>query len=171
MINRKQVVRYVLFGFLATVVYFVTRFSFRMLTSNVLIPVVLGQLAGLLFSFLCNKYFVFKHIRIGWVQSFRQFVDFFISRIVVFFFDLGMSHLFVDRYADFWMRTLRLQQINYQNRFFSFPALQKYMGSPALLNEFIFTVVTQLLAGIINYVISKRLIFNIKKQQEVATSV
>ncbi|MGO2082914.1 GtrA family protein [Vagococcus sp.] len=170
MLKQKVILKYIVFGFLATLVYFATRFSLRIVTSSVLLPVIGGQLLALIFSFLCNKYFVFKHIKIGWMKSVRQFFDFFLSRLLVFLLDLGIAYVFVDRYAQFWMAIFKLNEINYQTRFFSYPILQRYIGSPRLLNEFIFTIFSQILCGIINYVVSKRVVFKIKKQPDMLSS-
>ncbi|MGY3766142.1 GtrA family protein [Vagococcus vulneris] len=166
MIKRKEFLFYVLFGVLGTLIYFFTRFTAREFTNNVLLPVFIGQAVALIFAFFANKYLVFKNKRVGWKKSVIQFIEFTLTRAGVFFMDLGIAFIFVDKYEKFWIRFLHLKQLNFNNSFFSNVFFAKYIGSPHLLNEFIFTVLSQSIAAIINYVVSKRVVFKIKQTHE-----
>ena len=45
--------------------------------------------------------------------------------------------------------------------------LQRFVGNPYLLNEFIFTLLSQVIGVVINYVVSKKIVFNLKKEQDI----
>ncbi|MGO3732492.1 MAG: GtrA family protein [Vagococcus sp.] len=166
MINRKEFLLYTIAGTTATVIYFFTRFTSKGFTDNIMIPVLIGQVCAILFSFFANKFFVFKNTGLGFKQSCHQFVEFCLGRGVVFLLDLGIAYFFVDKYRRHCISFLQLRSINYNNTFFANPVMHRYIGNEYLLNEFIFTVISQILATIINYVISKRIVFNVQKSQE-----
>ncbi|MEQ7221571.1 GtrA family protein [Vagococcus fluvialis] len=164
MIKRKEFLLYSIAGTLGTVIYFFTRFYSKNLTNSVLLPVIIGQVCAIIFAFFANKFFVFKNTGVGFKKSCKQFFEFCLGRIVVFMIDLGIAHYFVDKYGNFWINVMKLRQINYQHAYFSQPMLHKFIGNPYLLNEFIFTLLSQTIGVIINYVVSKRIVFNIQRK-------
>ncbi|AQP54277.1 hypothetical protein CBF34_03530 [Vagococcus penaei] len=166
MIRRNEFLLYVVFGVLGTLIYFFTRFTTREVTTNVLLPVIVGQVVALLFAFFANKYIVFKNSHVGWRHSITQFFEFLLTRVGVFLLDLGIAYIFVEKYQRFWIKALHLKQLNYHHVFFANPLVSRYIGNAQLLNEFLFTILSQSLAAIINYVISKRVVFNIKQTHE-----
>ena len=164
MIKRKEFLLYSIAGTLGTIIYFFTRFYSKNLTSSVLLPVIIGQVCAVIFAFFANKFFVFKNKGVGFKKSCKQFLDFCLGRVAVFMIDIGIAHFFVDKYGDFCIHILRLRQINYQHAFFSQPMLHKFIGNPYLLNEFIFTLLSQTIGVVINYVVSKKIVFNIQQK-------
>lgn len=153
-------------GTLGTVLYFFARFYSKNLTSSVLLPVIIGQVCAVVFAFFANKFFVFKNKGTGFKKSCQQFFEFCMGRALVFLIDIGIAHFFVDKYARFSIYFLRLREINYQNAFFSSPLIHRFIGSPFLLNEFIFTSISQMIGMLINYVVSKKIVFKLQKENQ-----
>lgn len=153
-------------GTLGTVLYFFARFYSKTLTSSVLIPVLIGQVCAIIFAFFANKFFVFNNKGTGFKKSCQQFFEFCMGRALVFLIDIGIAHFFVDKYARFSIYFLRLKEINYQNTFFASPLLHRFIGNPFLLNEFIFTSFSQIIGMIINYVVSKKIVFKLQKEHQ-----
>lgn len=166
MIKRRELLWYSVFGTTATFIYFFIRFMSKNWTDNVLVTVILAQSVAILFSFFANKFFVFKNTGLGFARSFKQFIEFIAGRFFVIMLDLGIAYFFVERYSRVMISLLHLQRINYQQLLFKHPLIGPYMGNAYLLNEFIFTVLSQVLATVINYVVSKRIVFNAKKSYE-----
>ncbi|MFW8052499.1 GtrA family protein [Vagococcus fluvialis] len=164
---RKELLLYSIAGTLGTIIYFFARFYSKNLTTSVLLPVIIGQGCAIVFAFFANKYFVFKNVGVGFKKTCQQFLEFCIGRALVFAIDIGIAHFFVDKFGNFWIQVLRLQQINYNNSLFSLPMLQRFVGNPYLLNEFIFTLLSQVIGVVINYVVSKKIVFNLKKEQDI----
>lgn len=165
MIKRRELLWYSIFGTTATFIYFFIRFMSKNWTDNVLITVMLAQSVAIVFSFFANKFFVFKNTGLGFARSLKQFIEFIAGRFFVIMLDLGIAYFFVEKYSRVMISVLHLQRINYQ-QLFRHPLIGPYMGNAYLLNEFIFTVLSQVLATIINYVVSKRIVFNAKKSYE-----
>ena len=166
LIKRKEFLLYSIAGTIGTFIYFFARFSMKKFTNSVMLPVLVGQSCAIIFSFFANKYFVFKDNGTDFKKTCHQFFEFCLGRGFVILLDIGIAHFFVAKYGQFWIRTLNLRSINFQNTFFSNPMFFRFIGNEYLLNEFIFTVISQVLATIINYVISKRIVFKIQKSQE-----
>ncbi|MGX4687562.1 GtrA family protein [Vagococcus sp. JNUCC 83] len=166
MIKRRELLLYSVFGTTATFIYFFIRFMSKEWTDNVLMTVILAQSVAIVFSFFANKFFVFKNTGLGFFQSLKQFIEFIAGRLFVIVLDLGIAYFFVEKYSKVMISLFHLQKINYQNLILTHPLIGPYMGNAYLLNEFIFTVLSQVLATIINYVVSKRIVFNAKKSYE-----
>ena len=56
---KNEMILYLIFGVLTTIVYFVSRFLVVGLTGNSLIAVIVAQISAIVFAFFTNKYFVF----------------------------------------------------------------------------------------------------------------
>lgn len=166
MIKRRELLWYSMCGTSATLIYFFIRFMSKNWTNNVLITVGLAQSVAIIYSFFGNKFFVFKTTGLGFVRSFKQFIEFVMGRFFVILLDMSIAYFFVDKYSKFTIAFLHLQRINFQQLVLKHPLIGPYMGSANLLNEFIFTVISQVLATVINYVVSKRIVFNAKKSYE-----
>lgn len=164
MIKRKEVILYCVAGTLGTVLYFAVRFGSRKLTGSVLLSVLLGQGCAIVFAFFANKFVVFKDGGKGFKESLGQFIEFLIGRLLVIGLDLVIAYTFVSRYYRTTIHVLHLQRINYQRGIFTNHFLQPYLGNAMLFNEFLFTMLSQFLGMLINYVISKKIVFNIKKE-------
>ncbi|UUV98178.1 GtrA family protein [Vagococcus luciliae] len=166
MIKRRELLWYSIFGTTATFIYFFIRFMSKNWTDNVLVSVILAQSVAIVFSFFANKFFVFKNTGLGLARSLKQFIEFIAGRLFVIMLDLGIAYFFAEKYSRLMISVFHLQRINYQQLIFRHPLIGPYMGNAYLLNEFIFTVLSQILATIINYVVSKRIVFNAKKNYE-----
>lgn len=136
-----------------------------------LLPVLIGQACAIVFAFFANKFFVFKNTGLGFKKTCQQFFEFCLGRLVVFLIDIGIAHYFVDKHGTFWINTLRLTKINYQNALFATPMIHNFVGTPYLLNEFIFTVISQTIGVVINYVVSKKIVFNLKHKNEIEMAI
>lgn len=157
--KHREMISYLIVGVLTTVVYFVVRFSVFSLTDAGVLSVVVAQILSILFAFITNKWFVFRNQAKDWYDLFRQFVLFVFARGFVFLLDVGITLLTVELYASTFIRMLRLDQIHYTSAPFSWGVFNPYIGSPTNLNAFIFALLTQVLAIVINYVLSKFFIF------------
>lgn len=166
MIKRRQLLLYSVFGTTATFIYFFIRFMSKNWTDNVLVTVILAQAVAIVFSFFANKFFVFQNTGLGLARSAKQFIEFVAGRFFVIMLDLGIAYFFVEKYSRMTITLFHLQKINYQRLLFRHPLIGPYMGNAYLLNEFIFTIFSQVLATVINYVVSKRIVFNAKKSYE-----
>ncbi len=158
-ILNKETISYLIFGVLTTVVYFLTRFFVVYLTGNSMAGVVYAQISAILFAFFTNKLFVFKDKDWSIKVVMIQLLGFIIGRLFVFFLDIGITYLAVQKNADFFIHLFWLDQIDYNSFFFASPLMRNFIGSEKLLNEFIFALFVQVLAIILNYIISKKAIF------------
>lgn len=161
--QRKEFLLYSIAGITGTIIYFFTRFYSKNFTNSVLLPVFIGQTCAIVFAFFANKFFVFKNIGVGLRKSCKQFFEFCLGRVAVFLIDIGIAHIFVDKYSGFWINVMKLRQVNYQSALFSHHSLYQFIGNPYLLNEFIFTLISQIIGVVINYLISKKIVFNIQQ--------
>ncbi|MFC7054604.1 GtrA family protein [Enterococcus alcedinis] len=154
-----EIVSYLLIGVLTTVVYFIVRFSVFSLTEAGIISVIVAQIAAILFAFVTNKVIVFKNKAQSIREFFVQFVTFCLARGFVFMLDIGITLVTVELYSDFFITILRLNEINFGKGLFSWSVLSNYIGNAVNLNAFIFALITQVLAIIINYILSKYFVF------------
>ncbi|MGX6992503.1 hypothetical protein CBF34_02985 [Vagococcus penaei] len=161
-VNR-ETITYLIFGILTTAVYFITRFSVIAITENSMRAVIWAQVTAILFAYFTNKIFVFQDKNWQPIAILTQLIGFIIGRLFVFFLDIGITWFAVDQYSDFFIHFLFFDQFNYESFFFSNPILVRFIGNAALLNEFIFALLVQVLAIVINYIISKKAIFAEKK--------
>lgn len=157
-----EIVSYLLIGVLTTVVYFIVRFSVFSLTEAGIISVIVAQIAAILFAFVTNKVIVFKNKAQSIREFFVQFVTFCFARGFVFMLDIGITLVTVELYSDFFITILRLNEINFGKGLFSWSVLSNYIGNAVNLNAFIFALITQVLAIIINYILSKYFVFKKK---------
>lgn len=165
MTKRKEFLLYCLFGTTATFLYFFARFTTKNLTGNTLYSVTVAQSAAVVFSFFANKFIVFRSRHIGFIKSLYQFFEFCLARICVIFLDLGIAYFFVDKYPQKMIQILHLAQINYMRIPFSLPLISRYIGNAFLLNEFLFTILSKIIATVINYFVSKKVVFHLKEKE------
>ena len=157
---QSEIGMYLIFGVLTTVVYFILRFLVVNLTGNSLLGVLVAQFGAIVFAFMTNKFFVFKdNNRIGIL---KQFIVFFIGRSVVLLLDLGITYVGVEKYASFFINGFHLNQLPYDSYIFNNALTKSFIGTPDLLNEFLFALFVQILAIVLNYVISKKKVFKKK---------
>ncbi|MDT2815348.1 GtrA family protein [Vagococcus carniphilus] len=158
-IINKESISYLMFGILTTAVYFITRFTIIALTDNSMLAVVLAQVTAILFAYITNKIFVFKNKEWALKQVLKQLFGFIVGRLFVFGLDVGITFLTVEKFPDFFIHLLFLDKINYDFVLFSSSLTKHFIGSSKLLNEFIFAFFVQVLAIVINYIISKKAVF------------
>lgn len=158
-ILNQETILYLVFGVLTTMVYFVTRFSVLNITNSSILGVIFGQISAILFAYITNKIFVFKDKRWSLVTVLKQLAGFVVGRLFVFVLDIGITYLAVEKFPDFFINMLFLNKINYNFLLFNNPFFNKFIGTPELLNEFIFALIVQVLAIVINYIISKKAVF------------
>ena len=157
--KHREIVSYLIIGILTTAVYFLVRFSVFSIVQSGLISVIIAQIAAIIFAFATNKWFVFQNQAKDFQELCHQFVLFCLARGFVFLLDIGITLLTVEWYSAFFIDIMRLEQLDYTTGLFTLPFLKPYIGNPTTLNAFIFALVTQILAIMINYVLSKYLIF------------
>lgn len=165
-VKHREMISYLIIGVLTTIVYFVVRFSVFSLTDEGVFSVVIAQIVSIIFAFITNKWIVFRNQAKNLSDLLRQFLMFSFARGLVFILDIGITLITVELYASTFIRIFRLDQINYLNPPFSWQILNNYIGSSVQLNAFIFALITQILAIVINYVLSKYIVFKNKEAEK-----
>lgn len=160
---KNEKILYLIFGIGTTAVYFLTRFFIVNLTGNSMWAVIIAQISAILFAYFTNKIFVFKDRKWQPLDVFKQIVGFIAGRAFVFVLDLTITYIAVVAYPKELIHFLGLNAINYDFILFSSSLTKGFIGTPALLNEFIFVFVVQVLAIIINYIISKKAVFKAER--------
>ncbi|MEG0550663.1 MAG: GtrA family protein [Vagococcus sp.] len=158
-IVNKESITYIIFGVFTTLVYFITRFMVVNLTGNSMLGVTIAQVVAILFAYLTNKVFVFKNKDWQPLVVLKQLFGFILGRLFVFALDLGLTFIAVEKFSDFFIHLFFFDKINYDFILFSHPLTTKFIGSAELLNEFVFALFVQVLAIVINYLISKKAVF------------
>ncbi|MDR0922222.1 MAG: GtrA family protein [Lactobacillales bacterium] len=157
--SAKEIVRYLIVGVLTTIVYFVARFTVVHFSSSPIFSVIVGQVAAILFAFFASKFFVFeqqKEEKSAWIQ----FIQFVIGRLLVFVLDLLITYIFVEKFASTIIQFFRLNHLNYESFPFNIPVISGFIGTPVLLNTFFWAMLMQVLAIVLNYIISKFFVFS-----------
>ncbi|EJO08630.1 GtrA family protein [Oenococcus oeni] len=157
-----EIILYLIFGILTTVVYFIARFLTLNLSKNALLAVAVAQILAILFAFITNKIWVFKKAEKA--PLLIQFLKFVAARLFVFLLDFFITWLCIEKYGRFFINFFALNRLNYQSGITTFPIISGFIGSPTLANTFIWSMFVQIAAIILNYVFSKLFIFENKKQ-------
>lgn len=159
----EQVIMYILMGGCTTVVYYIARFSSRLLMGNIsqgaMIATAIAQIVAITFAYITNKKFVFKKKASSSGALIKEAIAFYGGRGVTFLLDLLITFIFVQTFADFFIRIFSLEKLNYTTGFLANQYVSKLMGSPEKVNEFIWTMLSQIMILIINYVFSKLVVF------------
>lgn len=163
--KHREIISYLIIGVLTTAVYFLVRFSVFSIVQSGIVSVVVAQMASILFAFITNKWIVFQNKAKDFRDLLQQFLLFCFARGFVFILDIGITLVTVEWYSVFFIRLMGLERIDYATGIFSIPFLSNYIGNPVNLNAFIFALLTQFLAIVINYVLSKYFIFKAKEKQ------
>lgn len=161
--KHREIISYLIVGIATTIVYFLVRFGVYAVIPNGTTSVVIAQIAAILFAFVANKMVVFRNKAGSFKQLLRQFFDFCLGRGVVFVLDVVVTYLAVDTYSQFFIQLFRLDTLQYGTGLLGLPFIKEFIGSPEVFNSFIFAMVNQVLAIILNYVISKYWVFKDKK--------
>ncbi|EHJ52840.1 GtrA-like membrane protein [Streptococcus macacae NCTC 11558] len=132
--------KYIFFGALATLVYFVIRTPLFYFTKEATFSAVIAHIIAIIFAFFTNDYFVFNQKRQGWL---KRFIQFFIARLSTLVLDLALAFLLVDQFPHI---------------------IGQFVGDSHNLVNFIETIISQFLIMATNYIISKFFIFKNKKE-------
>ena len=130
-----EVFKYLFFGVLTTLVYMVTRVAFFSLTQSATFSAVVANLVAIIFAFVTNDYFVFNQVRTGW---FRRLVKFFMARLATLVLDLALAYLLVTKYPQI---------------------IGQFVNDNIAMVNMVETIFSQVLIIVLNYVLSKLLVF------------
>lgn len=159
----EEIIMYIIMGVLTTLVYFIARFTARLVVSaNV--SVVIAQLVAITFAFITNKKYVFKSQTTTVAGFLKEMISFFMARGLSFLLDLAITEICINRLCGFFVRTFGFDQIDYTAGIFSIGFVSGLAGSPEKLNEFIWAFLSQVIILITNYVLSKLVVFRKKKE-------
>ena len=125
----KEIINYLVFGVLSTIVNFVTYFIFaRLLNVDEVISSGLSWFFSVLFAYITNKIFVFESETKNIQEFIKEIVSFFLARVLSgALCDVG-----------------------------TFALMVKVIG----INDIVSKIITQVMVVIVNYVLSKWIIFN-----------
>lgn len=137
-----DIISYLFFGILATVVYLLTRILVFAGLSNALIATLLANLTAITFAFFTNDRFVFRQQRQGWP---RRFVKFFAARLITLGIDFLLTFLFVTTYPQL---------------------IGQFVGHNLQLVNTLVALFSQVLIIVGNYAISKFIIFTDRTSQD-----
>ncbi len=112
-----------------------------------------GVVTTIVFAFWVNKYFVFSAQQSHSILV--QLINFLVGRFIVALLDFGLTYVMIDCYPQFLIRLLMFTKIHYQT--WPFHIL---IGNSIQLNAFLSVLVIQILLIVINYVISKYIVFS-----------
>ena len=159
----EEVIMYIIMGGCTTLVYYITRFGSRLLMGNIsngaMIATAIAQIVSITFAFVTNKKFVFKSKTNTVGQLAKEAAAFYAGRAVTFCLDLLITFIFVEKCSGFFIDVFGLDKINYSSGLLSNKFMSKLMGNPEKMNEFIWTMLSQVMILILNYVFSKFVVF------------
>lgn len=162
----EEAIMYIFFGVCTTLVYYIARFGTRLLLGDLnnapMIATVIAQITAITFAFVTNKIFVFKSKTENAGQLVREAVSFYASRGVTFLLDVLITFIFVEKYSGFFIDIFSLEKINYQSSIMSISVIKNLAGDPVKMNEFIWSMLSQVMILIMNYFFSKLFVFRKK---------
>lgn len=134
-----EVFKYLFFGVLATVVYMGTRLIVFSIIESATISAVIANITAIMFAFFTNDYFVFNQARKGWV---KRLIKFSVARLSTLILDLVLAYLLVTKFPHI---------------------IGQFVGDNLSMVNAIETLFAQVLVIVLNYVLSKLLVFKDKK--------
>lgn len=97
--NRKEIISYLIFGVLTTVVNIATfAIVYDIMRLDYKIATTIAWIISVLFAFITNKHFVYNSKSINAKIVIREFVSFIIFRILSYVIDLVMMIIMIDGY-------------------------------------------------------------------------
>ena len=138
-IKYEEALTYIFFGALTTLVYYIARFGSRML---------LGEISGA--AMIATAIAQITAITFAFITN-KKYV---------------FKSIFVENLSGLFIRILGLGNINYSSGLMSNAFVNKLMGSPEKMNEFIWTMLSQVIILILNYFFSKLFVFRKKSRKE-----
>ena len=131
-----ETIKYLFFGVLATIVYFITRTITYLIFDSAIFSSVIASIISILFAFFTNDIFVFNQSS---QKRIKRLIKFFIARLFTLLLDMFFAWFLVDKYPNI-LGVLVKHNIQIVN----------------ILESFI----SQFFIIVLNYIISKFLIFN-----------
>lgn len=93
----KEVVNYIIFGGLTTLVNYASYLGFtRLLKIGVVLSTILAWILSVLFAYITNKKYVFESKSFSISQVIRELISFFSFRILSGLFEVVFMYVFVD---------------------------------------------------------------------------
>ncbi|ARI60664.1 GtrA family protein [Streptococcus salivarius] len=130
-----ETIKYLFFGVLATIVYFITRTITYLIFDSAIFSSVIASIISILFAFFTNDIFVFNQSS---QKRIKRLIKFFIARLFTLLLDMFFAWFLVDKYPNI-LGVLVKHNIQIVN----------------ILESFI----SQFFIIVLNYIISKFLIF------------
>ena len=96
-IQVSEIGKYLFFGILATIVYFVTRTVTFEIFSSAILSSILASSISILFAFFTNDLFVFTQQTNG---RLKRLIKFYMARFFTLFLDMLLAGLLVDKYPS-----------------------------------------------------------------------
>ncbi|MBJ8349589.1 GtrA family protein [Streptococcus zalophi] len=134
-----ELIKYLFFGVLTTLVYFVSRTLLFLQINQALISAVIANIVAILFAFFVNDRYVFLQVQKG---RLKRLIQFFFARISTLVLDGFLALLFVDYYPNL---------------------IGQFVNNDLKMVNLIETILSQIAILVINYLLSKYLIFKNKK--------
>ncbi|HFI0505184.1 TPA: GtrA family protein [Streptococcus suis] len=136
---QNEVILYLIFGVVATLVYMVARILLFAFLNQVVLVAFLANVIAILFAFITNDRIVFRQESRGWEKTLIKFVS---ARLVTMGLDMLLAFLLVQ----------------------AFPGIiGQFVNNDLSLVNAIATLFSQVLVIVLNYVLSKLFVFNSKK--------
>lgn len=157
----KSFIVYVIFGVLTTAVSWVTHFGAeKVFGVSVGVATTISWICAVTFAFVTNKTIVFKSKADNSSDLFRQIWQFYAARLASLGIEVSIMYLCADRFREFFIHMFGLRNLTYGQGMLSIGLL----STPEKLNEVIFKVIVASLVNIVlNYVLSKFIVFKKKK--------
>jgi putative flippase GtrA len=164
-VKYEEIILYLILGFATTVVSWITYAVARDLIGlTVAVSNVFSWICSVTFAFITNKTWVFKSKAVDTMDLIRQTLQFYGARLATLGIETLLMYLCADKYSYKFIHLFGLDKLNYSGKILSF----ELINSPQRLNEMIFKMcIVSIFIIIINYILSKLVIFKKKEIKEV----
>lgn len=153
----EDVILYIVFGVLTTVVSFVTQFlASGCLGTPVMVSTSISWVCAVTFAYVTNRKYVFKSEEHGAAGIAAEAARFYGARIATYFMEVLIMVLCADKFSGFFINLMNLESLDYTSGPVS------AFRDPAGLNEMIFKLIANVIILISNYILSKLLVFRKK---------
>ena len=160
----EDIILYIIFGVLTTVVSLMTQFmSSRLLGTSVIVSTIVSWVCSVTFAYVTNRKYVFKSEERGAVKIAAEAARFYGARLATCFMEIAIMWLCAERFSGFFIDLMKLEKLDYTSGILS--VFEDATG----LNEMIFKMIACVIILISNYVLSKLLVF--KKNHRVVEYV
>lgn len=134
-----EVISYLIFGVLTTLVYLIVRTMMFSLSQQATLATIIANTIAILFAFFTNDSIVFKQKKAGWQKRLVSFVG---ARLFTLLIDLVLVVTFVEKFPNL---------------------IGQFVNHDLARVNLIESLMAQVIIIIVNYVISKYLVFKNKK--------